>query len=245
MNRRDFIGASAGVIGFGTFAGARATVDRAEPDAGFRVRFIRHAESQIDELRTIDVPGAFLPPDSGVSYPLTRAGVEQAVALGERLRNEKLLAIYSSTRLRALQTADAIAFAQTSTIEPVPELVDVAFAAPDTSISAIDYRASVVAMTAWVAGHFDARAPGGESLTEVLDRVLPFVRRTIDQHAAAEGTVVFVSHGVLLSVALPYLFENVSPGWALTAMLPNTGIVSGEVAGGALICSDWAGTSPR
>ena len=61
------------------------------------------------------MPGQPLPPDSGVTYPLTQLGVEQAIALGDSLRDDPILATVSSTRLRCTQTADAIAFARAMT----------------------------------------------------------------------------------------------------------------------------------
>ena len=124
MNRRKLLGTSASlVLGSALRADARATPEAdATPDV--RVLFIRHAESRINELPLIDTSGQPLPADSGVSYPLTQAGMEQATALGERLRAVDLRAIYTSTRLRAVQTADAIAFAHAMTIELAPEIVE-------------------------------------------------------------------------------------------------------------------------
>ena len=116
MNRRTLLGSGvAAVLGAGVgnaFRVEAQATPAVEANPAFRVLFIRHAESQINELRAIEIPGQPLPPDSGVSYPLTQEGTQQAIALAELLRDVDLQAIYASTRLRALQTADAIAFAQ-------------------------------------------------------------------------------------------------------------------------------------
>ena len=252
MNRRRLFSSSAAAIALAG-AGRMASVDgRGTPVASpvaagpaFRVQFIRHAESQINVLRTIDVPGKPLPPDSGVTYPLTFDGVEQAVVLGDRLRDEDILAIVSSTRLRAIQTADAIAFPHGMTLDLAPEIVEVAFTDPDASMSTVDYLAAVATMASWISGNPDARTPGGESLTEVLARFLPFVASTISTYSDQAGTLVFVSHSITLGVALPYLFENLSPEWALTHGLQNAGIVSGAFIDGRLMCTDWQGTAPE
>jgi broad specificity phosphatase PhoE len=244
MNRRRLLGTgAAALLGSAFRVDARATPADANPD--FRVLFIRHAESQINELRTIDVPGRPLPPDNGVSYPLTQIGIEQAIALGEQLREIDVQAIYASTRLRALQTADAIAFVHSMTIELAQEIVEVAFTDPAASMSTVDYLKVVEVMTDWITGNPDAKAPGGESLNELLARFLPFVEETIAAYAAGSGSLVFVSHSVTLGAALPYLFDNVSPAWAMTHVLSNTGIVTGRYVDNRLVCTDWQGEPPQ
>jgi probable phosphoglycerate mutase len=210
----------------------------------FRVRFMRHAESQINELHTIDIPGQPLPPDSGVTYPLTQHGVEQAIALAASLRDDPILAIMSSPRLRCTQTADAIAFAKALTIALDPGLVEVAFLHPAASMSDLDPMAMLQTMTSWVTGDHSAHTPGGESLDDVLTRFLPMVTETIAQYANQPGDLLFVSHSIVLSVALPFLLSNLSPEWALSNVLPNTGIATGAYVDGVLTCTDWNGSVP-
>jgi len=50
--------------------------------------------------------------------------------------------------------------------------------------------------------------------------------------------------GIVLSVALPYLFSNLSPVWALANVLPNAAIATGSYVGGILTCTDWNGATP-
>ena len=64
-------------------------------------------------------------PDGGVTYPLTRKGVEQAKALAEATADAPIVAIYTSTHLRAVQTADAVAFRHDLTLSLAPEAVEV------------------------------------------------------------------------------------------------------------------------
>src|SRR5690606_15020450 len=73
-------------------------------DAPLQIWFIRHVQS------VLNVPGTALTvPDRGVSYPLTRHGMEQARTLAESLSGAPIRKVYTSTHLRAIQTADAIA----------------------------------------------------------------------------------------------------------------------------------------
>ena len=249
LSRRRLFGLGIGLAAGGHMRGGIAA--RAQPNASpvaahpdFRVRFVRHAESQINELSVIHIPGQPLPPDSGVTYPLTQRGVEQAIALGDALRDDPILAIVSSPRLRCTQTADAIAFAKELTIELAPGLVEVAFVDPAASMSTLDYVAMLQTMTSWVTGDRAAHTPGGESLDEVLARFLPVVTDIIGRSADQPGDLLFVSHSIVLSVALPFLFANLSPVWALANVLPNTGIATGGYVDGALMCTDWNGSAP-
>ena len=86
LSRRRLLGLGAGLAAGGLMHGV--TVARAQSVAtpvaespDLRVRFVRHAESQINELGAIEASGQPLPPDSGVTYPLTQRGVEEAIAL--------------------------------------------------------------------------------------------------------------------------------------------------------------------
>ena len=95
LGRRTFLGL-AGLLAIVTSLPAPAA-----DAAPLQIWFIRHGESEIN------LPGPKPVPDDGVSYPLTRKGVEQARALVASLQGVPITQIYSSTRLRAVQTADA------------------------------------------------------------------------------------------------------------------------------------------
>src|SRR5687767_8656806 len=94
FGRRTFLGL-AGLLAIVTSLPVAAAV--ASP---LQIWFIRHGESEIN------LPGPKPQPDDGVSYPLTRKGIEQARALVASLQGVPITRIYSSTRLRAIQTAD-------------------------------------------------------------------------------------------------------------------------------------------
>src|SRR5690349_8333842 len=123
LTRRVFVGLTAALATV-TFLPPAIAAD-AQP---LQIWFIRHGESEIN------VPGSPRPtPDGGVSYPLTRKGVEQARALAKALSDVPITRIYSSTYLRAIQTADAIAFDHTLTLTLAPEAIEIDFGvAPDS-----------------------------------------------------------------------------------------------------------------
>lgn len=249
MDRRTFAGGSlaavlAGALASGRGAAAQATPVAGHQDDGFQVVFVRHAESELDLLRTIDVPAPDLPPDTGATFPLTQTGVEQAIALAAALEAEPVRSIVSSVRLRAIQTADALAFSHGIAVKLAPELVEVAFAPPDARVGKQYYLDAVAVVGSWLAGDPDARAPGGESLNDVWARVVPAVEAAIERDRAMPGTLVFVSHSYTLAAALPAIFANVSLAWAMTHGVPSAGMVRGAFVDGRLVCTDWAGETP-
>lgn len=201
-----------------------------------QIWFIRHGESEIN------VPGnPRLEPDGGMSYPLTRRGVEQARALATALNGEPITKIYTSTQLRAVQTADAVAFDHTLTLSLAPEAVEIDFGvAPD---STQDIRAVYTELARkWLTEKdLEARNGRGESFAEVQRRFLPFVREVMNRHALDSGIVVIVAHSATLGFMVPVLANNVPTDFALRHPLPNTGIIKTELRDSRLVCTDWAG----
>lgn len=78
----------------------------------------------------------------------------------------------------------------------------------------------------------------------MLDRSLTFLTGTIEHAQDVPRTLVFVAHGGIWSGVLPYLFTNVEPAFALGHILANTGVVSGTIVAGELVCTSWQGLTP-
>jgi len=231
FSRRAFVsaaGAGLTAIALPAFA--------AESGGALQIWFVRHAESEIN------IPGSPRPvPDGGMTYPLTRKGVEQAKALAEATADAPIVAVYASTYLRAVQTADAVAFRHDLTLTLAPEAVEV-----DLGIkpgSAEDSRAVYVELARkWtVEKDLEARHGEGESFADVQRRFLPFVREVMNRHAQDSGVVVIVAHAATLGFMVPVLAGNVPADYALLHPLPNTGIVKTELRDSRLFCLDWLG----
>lgn len=232
LSRRAFVG----IVGASSLAAALPLAARADASTGLQIWFIRHAESEIN------VPGAPRPvPDGGMSYPLTRKGVEQAKALAETLAGVPIRALYTSTHLRAVQTADALAFQHGLTLTLAPEAVEIDLGVrPD---AAEDTRAVYLDLARkWTLDKdFDARHGEGESFAEVQRRFLPFVREIMNRHAHDSGVVVIMAHGATLGFMVPVLAGNVPADFVLRHPLPNTGIIKTELRDSRLHCSEWVG----
>jgi len=226
---------------FTTLAGAVLTAAAlpafaAETSGALQIWFVRHAESEIN------VPGNPRPvPDGGMTYPLTRKGVEQAKALAEATADVPIVAVYTSTYLRAVQTADAVAFRHDLTVSLAPEAVEVDLGIKPGSTE--DSRAVYVELARkWTLDKdLEARHGEGESFADVQRRFLPFVREVMNRHGQDSGVVVIVAHAATLGFMVPVLASNVPADYAMLHPMPNTGIIKTELRDSRLFCLDWLG----
>jgi probable phosphoglycerate mutase len=207
--------------------------------SNLQIWFMRHAESELN-VPTLAHPVA----DAGVSYPLTKRGMEQARAFAKAHKDVPVLAIYTSTRLRAIQTADALAFEHGLAVTLAPEAAEIDLGiAPDApNFSALYHGLKAQWLTE---GNFEARQEGGESLGDVQRRFLPFVREIMNRHAHDRGVVVIMSHGATLGFLVPMLVNNVPDDFGLMHPLTNTGVIKTVLKDNSLLCIDWVGVKPE
>jgi broad specificity phosphatase PhoE len=233
LSRRAFVGAAGAAFIASAFANRVSAADEGLAQR-LQIWFIRHAESEIN------VPNAPRPmPDVGMSYPLTLKGVDQARTLAESLAATPVLAIHTSTHLRAVQTADAIAFKRGLTVTLAPEAVEINLGVGETD----DVRAVYMDLARrWLVDRdMDARHGQGESFAEVQRRFLPFVRELMNRHALDAGVIIIVGHSATLGFMTPVLATNIPPDFALRTPLPHTGVIKTELRDSKLYCTEWAG----
>ena len=95
-------------------------------------------------------------------------------------------------------------------------------------------------MRSWLEGDHERRVGGGESLTETVVRL----RRFLQGFGAEEGSdhrVALIAHGGLYRMALPHMFANVSPEFAIENTHGYGLLIVAEAKDGKLICLDWDG----
>lgn len=129
---------------------------------------------------------------------LDARGAAQARELARRLSRERISAVHSSPRERAAETAHEIAVAAglDVTIEPDIDEID---CGEWTGCSFDELRVDP-RWKAWNAQRSAARAPAGESMVEVQDRVMHY----LDREARNEGEcrIVSVTHADVIKAAL-------------------------------------------
>ncbi len=133
---------------------------------------------------------------------LDALGIEQANLLGRYLTDWKFEAIYSSPLKRALDTATIIARYQRMGMQIAEELMDFDYgnwqSLPQHEVN----RLYPDLLNEWHNNPHKVRTPGGESLQDVTRRAAALVDDILSKY---EGSVVLVSHRVVLKVLICYL----------------------------------------
>lgn len=134
----------------------------------------------------------------GVS--LNDEGREQAAWLADRLRDERLHAIYSSPLERARETAEAIAVPHRLPVCIEPGLNEVDFGEwTGRTVSDLEQHPR---WRAFNERRGATRVPGGELMLEVQMRMITAIDSLRERHPW--GTVLAVSHGDVIKAALAH-----------------------------------------
>ncbi len=158
---------------------------------------------------------------------LSDLGRKQARQLAERLKCEPLLALYTSDLIRARETAMAIASVHPGQpgLMPVPaaELRELAFGAWEgrsyEEIAACDEAA----LFRFYDNPWRVSPPGGETVSDLKERLARFLRHLCERHAEGE-TVAAVSHAGPIRLFQAVWLEN-DPGGLFRFHLPYAGIL--------------------
>ena len=185
-----------------------------------RVYVARHGEAAYETQLITD--------DGGT---LTELGRSQTSDLASGLADRSITHVWTSSRSRAVQTAEIAATAlgcDVTVREGLREFGVGAFTGqPQT---AQDPLAST--FLAWLDGDLDVRVDGGETGADLAARV----RTVLDEAAGSHPgeSVLVISHGGAMGVGLPALAANLPRDIIRLHPLPNCGVVELAVDGG-----DW------
>ncbi|WP_116049151.1 histidine phosphatase family protein [Amycolatopsis palatopharyngis] len=200
-----------------------------------RLLLIRHAQS------TANIRGALSTRVPGP--PLTDLGHEQAEALAERLREERVAAVYASQALRAQQTAAPLAETHSLEVQVIDGVQEVFVGDLEDRTDDQAIRTYVDTVGPWLRGELSLCMPGGESGAQVRTRYLDAIGELRAKHVDLDpdGVVVVVSHGGAIRLGAEWLSDNVRPEVADRGLLPNTSIVELEaLPAGGWTCLSWA-----
>ncbi|MBN2397170.1 MAG: histidine phosphatase family protein [Deltaproteobacteria bacterium] len=141
---------------------------------------------------------------------ITAHGVRQMEAVAERLRGEALAAIYCSDLIRARKGADIIAAPHGLIPETRPALRELDVKLWEgLNADSVEERFPG-AFDQWRREGADYRIPGGESIRDMVNRVIPIHREILNVHKG--GVVALVVHGgvnrVILADALGVGFDR-------------------------------------
>jgi probable phosphoglycerate mutase len=140
---------------------------------------------------------------------LTRAGRDQARALGADLTDRRVAAVYTSDISRSVQTGEIAAALLGVGVTARKTLREVFIG--DLLGQPFDVRRIHQVSDRWHEGDLDARFPGGESGAEVVARHRAELESIADQHNGE--TVLVVGHQTALGIVVPTLSGVREPGW--------------------------------
>ncbi|WP_426561720.1 GNAT family N-acetyltransferase [Angustibacter sp. McL0619] len=174
---------------------------------------------------------------------LTEQGRQQARDAAARLVDRNVARVYASPLLRAQQTAQIVAqVVGAGEVQVLDEVREFSLGECEGSETDEDWARVDGLFDAWLDGHLSHTLPGGESGLEVLSRVRAGLESVADQHRGE--TVVVVSHGGAMALALPLLAGDVRDDRARGSGVPNCGVVEmqGDADGWQLLA--WPTRSP-
>ncbi len=148
-----------------------------------RIYLVRHGATQLTEEDRF----------AGSSdVNLSAEGQRQVASLAERLKKDKLDAIYTSPLARTLETARILAAPHG--LEPIPEpcLREIDYGRWEGLTRGEVERNFAAEYAIWQEDPFTIAPQGGELGLNVLNRVLPVVRRIVETHR--HRSVLVVSH---------------------------------------------------
>lgn len=166
-------------------------------------------------------------PLCNVNVPLSEEGCRQAALLGERLKKEKIEALWSSDLIRAMETADII-----NNSLGVPRVIR-------TDLREISFGDMEGLSDEVIADRFedflrerakmeqDMAYPGGESASEAAARAVRVMDEIIQ---SGMNTVAVVTHGgVIRSLVSYYLGMDFSKTQLLASHLENCGLTELQI----------------
>jgi len=195
-----------------------------------RLLLVRHGET------AWNATGRF---QGQMDIDLNDAGQRQAFAVAERLASEEIHAIYASDLRRACDTAAALAARHPMAVQVDPRLREIDFGAWQGLTYAQMQEQDPEGLAAWNADRENRCPPGGESLSQVANRLSLLLDEIRLQYA--DHTVVLVSHGGTVRLVLCLLLGHpLSAYWQFE--VDNTAIAEIELQDRGPVLIRWNDT---
>jgi len=146
---------------------------------------------------------------------LDRVGMKQAEAAAKRIKEWPISTIYSSPLRRATATSEIIGAHLGLGVQLVPDIIDVDYGEWQglSTQEVIDRYDGLYSK--WIEHPGDMKFPGGESFTQVKDRISRAIEILIQQHP--KESIILVTHKVICQMlVLSLLALNSSHFWQIT-----------------------------
>ena len=171
-----------------------------EPGLSTHLYLARHGETPYNRERRVQ--------GRGMDIPLNDAGRRQARALADRASKLQLDVIYSSTLLRARETAQIVSDrCDQLPLISLSDLEEMSWGIYEGHGRSPELQKAFKHMVAqWQAGRYDYAVEKGESVLEVQARAERAVRFMLGEHAGKR--IMVVAHGRFLRILIATLLEE-------------------------------------
>ncbi|WAM32855.1 histidine phosphatase family protein [Caldicellulosiruptor morganii] len=161
-----------------------------------RIYLIRHGETDWNRYNKVQ---------GSIDTDLNETGIQQAKKLAERLKNEKIDIVFSSTLKRAYLTANEIkAFHPEIPLRLTERLNEMNFGEWEgLSFDELEKKYSET-YRLWKENPDRATFPGEGSLYNVMERVKSFFEEVLNE---SYSNIVVVTHGGIIKLSIIYLLE--------------------------------------
>lgn len=139
--------------------------------------------------------------------PLNDTGRAQARLVAEGMDHRPVTKIFSSTLMRAVETARTVGDRQNVDIYLVPGLIEVEFGRWEGMTWEEIKEKYPEEHERWFMNPVDVAPPGGETQTEVMERVAGAVETVMGMTNGREDIAV-VSHGATIAYMISYLMRD-------------------------------------
>ncbi|NOK62898.1 MAG: histidine phosphatase family protein [Chloroflexi bacterium AL-W] len=178
-----------------------------------RLLIIRHGESEWNRQ------GLY---QGQYDAPLSELGLRQADALGQRLANEPIFAMYTSPLQRAAKTAEAVArYHPDAPFHTETALLEINHGQWEGLTSAQVEERFGAGLQEWRVHPTRAQMPDGESFSNILKRVLDFRDQLYEQYP--EQNILVSTHDVVVKIlvadALGMNMDRINRIWVTNASI--------------------------
>lgn len=180
-----------------------------------KIIFIRHGQTYWNEKKKYQ---------GQTDIPLNEKGIMQAEIVAQKLRKEKIDAIYASNLQRAYKTAEIIALEHDLTVHRRSGLNEFSFGVLEGKTYQ-DLKNDYPELLEWFKNPKNMNIPEAELITDLQERAVAVVKDIVENHE--DETVLVASHGLTIAVILSY-FLNIDINNATQMIQSNTGLTIAE-----------------
>ncbi len=200
------------------------------------VYFLRHGESEANVVNVFS--------NKGFKHGLTSKGVRQTEELCDKLKEVSFEMIFASPLKRAVETAEILSEKSGAGYFIDERLVEFDVGILEGKSDEKSWNEFKKLWNIWFSSDdHDAKTEDGESLKQIILRFSDFMCDRI-QASKTDKNYLVISHGGVLSCALPFFLKGLNIDFVRKNPLKNCGYATAVFCNGEWICEKWGHTVP-